>query len=103
MNASTVLSPAMQRVSTLLVQGFQKFLMIAGLVGSIDNDLVGVDSTIGADTALHVSAGIGTSPYAPLRFCCRPEATLLTLVASPTGGRDENRSVVRSTPTASVR
>jgi predicted MPP superfamily phosphohydrolase len=28
---------------------------------------------------LHVSAGLGTSPYAPLRFCCRPEATLLTL------------------------
>jgi hypothetical protein len=32
MNASTVLPPAMQRVSTLLVQGFQKFLMVAGLV-----------------------------------------------------------------------
>lgn len=31
--------------------------------------------------ALHVSAGLGTSPYAPIRFCCRPEATLLTLVA----------------------
>lgn len=30
---------------------------------------------------LHVSAGLGTSPYAPVRFCCRPEATLLTLVA----------------------
>ena len=29
---------------------------------------------------LHVSAGAGTSPYAPVRFCCRPEATLLTLV-----------------------
>jgi uncharacterized protein len=29
---------------------------------------------------LHVSAGLGTSPYAPVRFCCRPEATLLTLV-----------------------
>lgn len=29
----------------------------------------------------HVSAGIGTGPYSPLRFCCRPEATLLTLVA----------------------
>ncbi len=29
---------------------------------------------------LHVSAGLGTSPYAPLRFCCRPEASLLTLV-----------------------
>ena len=25
---------------------------------------------------LHVSAGLGTSPYAPVRFCCRPEATL---------------------------
>jgi len=28
-------------------------LMFAGLVGSIDNDLVGTDATIGADTALH--------------------------------------------------
>ncbi len=28
-------------------------LMIAGLVGSIDNDMVGTDMTIGADTALH--------------------------------------------------
>ncbi|MET4640174.1 metallophosphoesterase [Mycetocola sp. 2940] len=30
---------------------------------------------------LHVSAGLGTSIYAPVRFACRPEATLLTLVA----------------------
>src|SRR5918994_211655 len=30
---------------------------------------------------LHVSAGLGTSPYAPLRFACPPEATLLTLTA----------------------
>ena len=29
---------------------------------------------------LHVSAGAGTSPYAPIRVCCRPEATLLTLL-----------------------
>lgn len=29
---------------------------------------------------LHVSAGLGTSPYAPVRFSCPPEATLLTLV-----------------------
>ena len=29
---------------------------------------------------LHVSAGLGTSPYLPVRFCCRPEATLLELV-----------------------
>ena len=32
---------------------------------------------------LHVSAGLGTSPYARIRVACRPEATLLTLV--PTG------------------
>ncbi|MBX9247115.1 metallophosphoesterase [Actinotalea ferrariae] len=32
-------------------------------------------------TWLHVSAGLGTSPYARVRFACRPEATLLTLVA----------------------
>jgi uncharacterized protein len=28
---------------------------------------------------LHVSGGLGTSPWAPVRFGCRPEATLLTL------------------------
>lgn len=32
------------------------------------------------DTWLHISAGLGTSPYAPVRFACPPEATLLTLV-----------------------
>ena len=30
---------------------------------------------------LHVSAGLGTSPYAPVRFACRPEASVLTLVS----------------------
>jgi predicted MPP superfamily phosphohydrolase len=30
---------------------------------------------------LHVSAGLGTSPYTPIRVACRPEATLLTLTA----------------------
>ncbi|NAZ76165.1 metallophosphoesterase [Kineococcus sp. T13] len=34
----------------------------------------------GHEAWLHVSAGLGTSPYAPLRFACRPEATLLELV-----------------------
>jgi predicted MPP superfamily phosphohydrolase len=29
---------------------------------------------------LHVSAGLGTSPYTPVRFACRPEASLLTLL-----------------------
>lgn len=28
---------------------------------------------------LHVSAGLGTSRFAPVRFACRPEATLVTL------------------------
>jgi predicted MPP superfamily phosphohydrolase len=28
---------------------------------------------------LHVSGGLGTSPYAQIRLACRPEATLLTL------------------------
>jgi predicted MPP superfamily phosphohydrolase len=41
----------------------------------------------GGHTApLHVSAGLGTSPYAPVRFACRPEATLLTLVERPPTG-----------------
>ncbi len=30
---------------------------------------------------LHVSAGVGTSPFTPIRIACRPEATLLTLKA----------------------
>jgi predicted MPP superfamily phosphohydrolase len=35
---------------------------------------------VGGQAWLHVSAGLGTSPFAPVRFSCRPEATLLTLV-----------------------
>ena len=43
--------------------------------------------TAGGHTSwLHVSAGLGTSPYAPLRFACRPEATLLTLTARTDAG-----------------
>jgi uncharacterized protein len=34
----------------------------------------------GHESWLHVSAGLGTSPYAPIRFACPPEATLLTLI-----------------------
>ena len=33
----------------------------------------------GPDAWLHVSAGVGTSPYTPIRFACRPEASLLML------------------------
>jgi predicted MPP superfamily phosphohydrolase len=35
----------------------------------------------GRGATLHVSAGLGTSPYTPVRFACRPEASLLTLTA----------------------
>ena len=57
----------------------------------------------GAQMQLHVSAGIGTSPFAPVRFCCRPEATLLTLVAAPIGGRDVGAREGQSHPTVSAR
>jgi uncharacterized protein len=50
---------------------------------------------------LHVSPGLGTSKFAPFRFLCRPEATVLVLTpkegASPgedqaTGGTEEART-----------
>lgn len=44
--------------------------------GTGDPGLGGPD---GRGAVLHVSAGLGTSPYAPVRFACPPEATLLTL------------------------
>lgn len=34
---------------------------------------------------LHVSAGLGTSPFTPIRMACRPEASLLTLVPGTAG------------------
>lgn len=34
-------------------------------------------------TWLHVSAGLGTSMYTPVRFACRPEATVLDIVGRP--------------------
>lgn len=45
-------------------------------VPGADPAIGGVD---GRGAFLHVSAGLGTSPYAPVRFACPPEATLLTL------------------------
>ena len=47
-----------------------------GWPGARPDEAGGQDSTW-----MHVSAGLGTSPYAPVRFACRPEATLLTLTA----------------------
>lgn len=34
----------------------------------------------GSDAWLHVSAGLGTHPTAPVRFACPPEASILTLI-----------------------
>lgn len=48
-------------------------------------------SVDGRKAWLHVSAGCGTSPYAPYRFCCFPEATLATLVERPGTGRQGER------------
>jgi predicted MPP superfamily phosphohydrolase len=38
----------------------------------------------GNSSWLHVSGGVGTGPYSPIRIGCRPEATLLSL--TPRGG-----------------
>jgi len=42
----------------------------------------------GRSAWLNVSAGIGTSIYAPVRFACRPEAILLTLTGPDFGERN---------------
>lgn len=54
----------------------------------IDRSRVSGLSAWGRNLILHVSAGLGTSPYVPVRTFCRPEATLLELVAVPGGGDD---------------
>lgn len=63
----------------LVVPGYGALVTNCG----IDKSRVKGASKWGEHTQLHVSAGIGTSPWAPYRFCCRPEATLLTLVGAP--------------------
>jgi uncharacterized protein len=49
----------------------------------IDRSRARGSSRWGTRMWLHVSAGLGTSPYAPVRFACPPEASLLTLVPRP--------------------
>jgi predicted MPP superfamily phosphohydrolase len=44
------------------------------------------------DAWLHVSAGLGTSKYAPFRFACRPEACVLELVPRAAHALDEDGS-----------
>ncbi|ASR38420.1 metallophosphoesterase [Prauserella marina] len=52
----------------------------------------------GADMWLHVSAGLGTSPYAPARFACPPEASLLTLVPRDADQRNIKKAARRKAP-----
>jgi len=52
----------------------------------------------GARMWLHVSAGLGTSPYAPARFACPPEASLLTLVPRGTTASSAQKETRRKAP-----
>ena len=66
------------------VKGLSRWWPGAGSAGR--RGRVRPSSQAPADAAwLHVSAGLGTSPYAPVRFACRPEATLLTLLPRDAG------------------
>lgn len=49
----------------------------------VDRSRARGSSRWGEHMRLHVSAGLGTSPYAPARFACPPEVSLLELVARP--------------------
>jgi predicted MPP superfamily phosphohydrolase len=52
---------------------------------------------------LQVSAGCGTSPYAPYRFACPPEASLVTLTATASGPWPAgDRAAVPGPPLAGV-
>lgn len=55
-------------------------------------------STWGERMHLHVSAGLGTSPYAPVRFACPPEATLLTLLPRSEDEALTSENAERETP-----
>ena len=61
-------------------KGLSRWWPGAGTAGP-GGQAAGSGAAPGDAAYLHVSAGLGTSPYAPVRFACRPEATLLTLTA----------------------
>jgi predicted MPP superfamily phosphohydrolase len=56
----------------------------------------------GASSWLNVSAGLGNSPYMPVRFCCRPEATLLTLVGRRPATLGNRSTMRRQIPVAAA-
>ncbi|QKT06025.1 metallophosphoesterase [Gordonia sp. X0973] len=68
----------------------------------IDRSRVKGPSQWGNHMRLHVSAGLGTSPYAPARFFCRPEASLLTLTPVAPGGDDTEAEIADLTANPAV-
>ena len=56
--------------------------MAKGLSPWTSSSRTSTHSSSRPEAYLHVSAGLGTSIYAPVRFACPPEATLLTLTAT---------------------
>ena len=62
--------------------GQVRFPPIGAVVGNCDLPLSQIrGASRYRDRWLHVSPGLGTSRYAPFRFACRPEATLLHATA----------------------
>ncbi|WP_431905298.1 metallophosphoesterase [Micromonospora carbonacea] len=59
------------------VPGFGALVTNCGLPRSMAK---GLHRWPDSDAWLHVSAGLGTHPTAPVRFACRPEASILTLI-----------------------
>ncbi|MBO0877047.1 MAG: metallophosphoesterase, partial [Pseudonocardia sp.] len=82
----------------LRVPGFGALVTNCGL----DRSRARGASRWGAHTWLHVSAGLGTSPYAPVRFACPPEASLLTLVPRPVGPRTARNGQGRAASSAAA-
>lgn len=73
-------------------------IRIPGL-GAIVTNTVGLPRTMArglhriGGAWLHVSAGLGTSMYAPVRFACRPEVCVLELVAAAPATQDEEGAI----------
>jgi len=65
----------------LCLPGYGALVTNCGIPRSMVSGLHRYAERDGRTAWLHVSAGLGTAPTAPVRFSCRPEATLLTLVS----------------------
>jgi predicted MPP superfamily phosphohydrolase len=50
---------------------------------------------------MHVSPGLGTSKFAPFRFLCRPEATVLELAPQDPGGAEDGQAATTRSNTRS--